>query len=179
MQKRLEDVVRKAAVDDGTDFVDVYDHTGSNAASDGANRGIGDLLRPDRDAHESRRRPRQAANGGALFAAATSLVRLRGTAAGTGAWASANQTPWDGRRCQIDTPTGRVWSHHGTDFCSAFADVARAARALPDDVPALGDTDIRPLGQGAAEVRSRDGAAAGPAAGRRSRWSPTNPRRHS
>ncbi|MEV0633586.1 SGNH/GDSL hydrolase family protein [Streptomyces sp. NPDC050619] len=44
VQKRLDDVMKQAAADDGADFVDLYDHTGSNTACDGANRGIGGLL---------------------------------------------------------------------------------------------------------------------------------------
>ncbi|WP_253916783.1 SGNH/GDSL hydrolase family protein [Streptomyces sp. MNP-20] len=44
VQKRLNDVMKKAAADDGADFVDLYDRTGSNTACDGANRGIGGLL---------------------------------------------------------------------------------------------------------------------------------------
>ncbi|MDT0616118.1 SGNH/GDSL hydrolase family protein [Streptomyces lancefieldiae] len=44
VQKRLNDVMKKAAEDDFADFVDLYDHTGSNTACDGANRGIGGLL---------------------------------------------------------------------------------------------------------------------------------------
>ncbi|MFF8732257.1 SGNH/GDSL hydrolase family protein [Streptomyces sp. NPDC015171] len=44
VQKRLDDVMKKAAADEGADFVDLYDHTGSNTACDGANRGIGGLL---------------------------------------------------------------------------------------------------------------------------------------
>ncbi|MER7692862.1 SGNH/GDSL hydrolase family protein [Streptomyces sp. NPDC097610] len=44
VQKRLNDVMKKAAANDGADFVDLYDHTGSNTACDGANRGIGGLL---------------------------------------------------------------------------------------------------------------------------------------
>ncbi|MFE9407507.1 SGNH/GDSL hydrolase family protein [Streptomyces sp. NPDC006704] len=43
-QKRLDDVMKKVAADDGADFVDLYDHTGHNTACDGANRGIGGLL---------------------------------------------------------------------------------------------------------------------------------------
>ncbi|MEU8886996.1 SGNH/GDSL hydrolase family protein [Streptomyces sp. NPDC048442] len=43
-QKRLDDVMKKAAEDEGADFVDLYDHTGSNTACDGVNRGIGGLL---------------------------------------------------------------------------------------------------------------------------------------
>ncbi|MEU6718052.1 SGNH/GDSL hydrolase family protein [Nonomuraea sp. NPDC046802] len=44
VQKRLDDAMKKAAADDGADFVDLYDHTASNTACDGANRGIGGLL---------------------------------------------------------------------------------------------------------------------------------------
>ncbi|MGW4034279.1 SGNH/GDSL hydrolase family protein [Streptomyces sp. NPDC004838] len=44
VQKRLDDVMKKAAADEGADFVDLYDHTGNNTACDGANRGIGGLL---------------------------------------------------------------------------------------------------------------------------------------
>ncbi|MGW1846032.1 SGNH/GDSL hydrolase family protein [Streptomyces sp. NPDC001966] len=46
IQKRLNDVMKKAAADieGGADFVDLYDHTGSNTACDGADRGIGGLL---------------------------------------------------------------------------------------------------------------------------------------
>ncbi|MFE5397294.1 SGNH/GDSL hydrolase family protein [Streptomyces sp. NPDC056568] len=44
VQKRLDDVMKKAAADDGADFVDLYDHTGTNTACDGADRGIGGLL---------------------------------------------------------------------------------------------------------------------------------------
>ncbi|MEW2573050.1 SGNH/GDSL hydrolase family protein [Streptomyces sp. NPDC047070] len=44
VQKRLDDVMKKTAEDDGADFVDLYDHTGSNTACDGADRGIGGLL---------------------------------------------------------------------------------------------------------------------------------------
>ncbi|GAA2386403.1 SGNH/GDSL hydrolase family protein [Streptomyces coeruleofuscus] len=44
VQKRLDDVMKKAAADDGADFVDLYDRTGNNTACDGANRGIGGLL---------------------------------------------------------------------------------------------------------------------------------------
>ncbi|MEU4995983.1 hypothetical protein [Streptomyces sp. NPDC021622] len=36
--------MKKAAADDGADFVDLYDRTGSNMACDGANRSIGGLL---------------------------------------------------------------------------------------------------------------------------------------
>ncbi|WP_189780003.1 SGNH/GDSL hydrolase family protein [Streptomyces tauricus] len=48
VQKRLDDVMKKAAADDGADFVDLYDHTGNNTACDGANRGIGGLLETSR-----------------------------------------------------------------------------------------------------------------------------------
>jgi hypothetical protein len=44
VQKRLSDVMKKAATDAGADFVDLYAITGSNTACDGANRGIGGLL---------------------------------------------------------------------------------------------------------------------------------------
>ncbi|MGW6791908.1 hypothetical protein [Streptomyces chartreusis] len=44
VQKRLDDVMNKTAVDDGADFVDLYDATGDNTACDGADRGIGGLL---------------------------------------------------------------------------------------------------------------------------------------
>ncbi|MFE7268881.1 SGNH/GDSL hydrolase family protein [Streptomyces sp. NPDC057592] len=46
IEKRLNDVMKKTATDaeGGADFVDLYDHTGSNTACDGANRGIGGLL---------------------------------------------------------------------------------------------------------------------------------------
>ncbi|MGW7069869.1 SGNH/GDSL hydrolase family protein [Streptomyces sp. NPDC054855] len=44
VQKRLDDVMKQAAADDGADFVDLYDHTGSNTACDGADRGIGGML---------------------------------------------------------------------------------------------------------------------------------------
>ncbi|MFF4898625.1 SGNH/GDSL hydrolase family protein [Streptomyces sp. NPDC001068] len=46
IQKRLNDVMKKAAADadGGADFVDLYAHTGSNTACDGANRSIGGLL---------------------------------------------------------------------------------------------------------------------------------------
>lgn len=43
-QKRLDDVMKKAAADTGADFVDLYDHTAGNTACDGVNRGIGGLL---------------------------------------------------------------------------------------------------------------------------------------
>ncbi|MES9620627.1 hypothetical protein ACPCBX_25450 [Streptomyces tuirus] len=42
-QKRLDDRMKKAAADNGADFVDLYANTGSNTACDGANRGIGGL----------------------------------------------------------------------------------------------------------------------------------------
>ncbi|MEU3855718.1 hypothetical protein [Streptomyces sp. NPDC029554] len=44
VQKRLDDRMKKAAADNGADFVDLYANTGSNTACDGANRGIGGLL---------------------------------------------------------------------------------------------------------------------------------------
>ncbi|MFJ9809019.1 SGNH/GDSL hydrolase family protein [Streptomyces sp. NPDC101158] len=44
VQKRLDDVMKKAAAEDGADFVDLYDRTGDNTACDGTNRGIGGLL---------------------------------------------------------------------------------------------------------------------------------------
>ncbi|MEU5700116.1 SGNH/GDSL hydrolase family protein [Streptomyces aurantiacus] len=44
IQKQLDDVMKKAAADDGADFVDLYDRTGNNTACDGADRGIGGLL---------------------------------------------------------------------------------------------------------------------------------------
>ncbi|MEU6394408.1 SGNH/GDSL hydrolase family protein [Streptomyces sp. NPDC046939] len=44
IQKRLDDVMKKAAKDEFADFVDLYDHTGGNTACDGINRGIGGLL---------------------------------------------------------------------------------------------------------------------------------------
>ncbi|MFL9679704.1 SGNH/GDSL hydrolase family protein [Streptomyces sp. KL110A] len=43
-QKRLNDIMQKVATDDGADFVDLYDKTGSNTACDGADRGIGGVL---------------------------------------------------------------------------------------------------------------------------------------
>ncbi|MEU2232325.1 SGNH/GDSL hydrolase family protein [Streptomyces vietnamensis] len=43
-QKRLDDIMKKVAADNDTDFVDLYDHTGGNTACDGADRGIGGLL---------------------------------------------------------------------------------------------------------------------------------------
>jgi GDSL-like Lipase/Acylhydrolase family len=43
-QKRLDVIMKKAATDTGSDFVDLYDHTDSNTACDGADRGIGGLL---------------------------------------------------------------------------------------------------------------------------------------
>ncbi|MFF2073389.1 SGNH/GDSL hydrolase family protein [Kitasatospora sp. NPDC058162] len=46
VQKRLDDVMRKSAVDADAGFADLYPHTGSNTACDGANRGIGGLLEP-------------------------------------------------------------------------------------------------------------------------------------
>ncbi|MFG2429112.1 SGNH/GDSL hydrolase family protein [Streptomyces sp. NPDC048590] len=46
IQKRLNDVMKKAATDadGGADFVDLYASTGANTACDGADRGIGGLL---------------------------------------------------------------------------------------------------------------------------------------
>ncbi|XCM30544.1 SGNH/GDSL hydrolase family protein [Streptomyces parvus] len=46
VQKRLNDVMKKAAADaeGGADFVDLYAGTGANTACDGADRGIGGLL---------------------------------------------------------------------------------------------------------------------------------------
>ncbi|WP_101392102.1 SGNH/GDSL hydrolase family protein [Streptomyces sp. TLI_146] len=44
VQKRLDDAMKKVAAENGADFVDLYNHTGSNTACDGANRGIGGLL---------------------------------------------------------------------------------------------------------------------------------------
>ncbi|MFH9686654.1 SGNH/GDSL hydrolase family protein [Streptomyces sp. NPDC017413] len=44
VQKRLDDVMKKAAADTGAAFVDLYGHTGGNTACDGADRGIGGLL---------------------------------------------------------------------------------------------------------------------------------------
>ncbi|MFE7584535.1 SGNH/GDSL hydrolase family protein [Streptomyces gardneri] len=44
IQKRLDDVIKKAAADAGADFVDLYAATGANTACDGADRGIGGLL---------------------------------------------------------------------------------------------------------------------------------------
>ncbi|MEU4271315.1 hypothetical protein [Streptomyces sp. NPDC026092] len=46
IQKRLNDVTKKAATDadGGADFVDLYTHTGSNTACDAADRGIAGLL---------------------------------------------------------------------------------------------------------------------------------------
>ncbi|CAM5418445.1 SGNH/GDSL hydrolase family protein [Streptomyces narbonensis] len=48
IQKRLNDVMKKAAADaeGGVDFVDLYAETGGNTACDGADRGIGGLLEP-------------------------------------------------------------------------------------------------------------------------------------
>ncbi|MGC4949671.1 SGNH/GDSL hydrolase family protein [Streptomyces sp. DT224] len=43
-EKRLNDVMKKVATENEADFVDLYAHTGSNTACDGANRGIGGLL---------------------------------------------------------------------------------------------------------------------------------------
>ncbi|MET9676273.1 SGNH/GDSL hydrolase family protein [Streptomyces sp. NPDC006482] len=50
IQKRLDDVMKKAATDaeGGVDFVDLYAHTGGNTACDGAGRGIGGLLENSR-----------------------------------------------------------------------------------------------------------------------------------
>ncbi len=44
IQKRLDDVMEKAAADLGADFVDLYARTGGNTVCDGADRGIGGLL---------------------------------------------------------------------------------------------------------------------------------------
>ncbi|MFF6883939.1 SGNH/GDSL hydrolase family protein [Streptomyces sp. NPDC012421] len=44
VQKRLNDLMKKAAADDGADFADLYAQTGRNTACDGADRGIGGLL---------------------------------------------------------------------------------------------------------------------------------------
>ncbi|MFJ9576296.1 SGNH/GDSL hydrolase family protein [Streptomyces sp. NPDC101191] len=46
VQKRLDDVMKKAVANAevDADFVDLYDHTGSNTACDGADRGIRGLL---------------------------------------------------------------------------------------------------------------------------------------
>lgn len=44
IRKRLDDVMKQAAAGTGADFVDLYDHTGTNTACDGANRGLGGLL---------------------------------------------------------------------------------------------------------------------------------------
>ncbi|MFB7210912.1 SGNH/GDSL hydrolase family protein [Streptomyces sp. NPDC056255] len=46
IQKRLDDVMKKAAADadGGADFVDLYANTGGNTACDGADRGVGGLL---------------------------------------------------------------------------------------------------------------------------------------
>ncbi|MFC9425792.1 SGNH/GDSL hydrolase family protein [Streptomyces sp. NPDC056987] len=46
VQKRLDDVMKKAVADAGADFVDLYAHASANTACDGANRGIGGLLEP-------------------------------------------------------------------------------------------------------------------------------------
>ncbi|MEU8957990.1 hypothetical protein AB0C93_27220 [Streptomyces sp. NPDC048518] len=40
----------------------------------------------------------------------------------------------DGWRCQVLTGTGRLWSRHGTELTAPFADVAGAARVLPECV---------------------------------------------
>ncbi|SDF82108.1 GDSL-like Lipase/Acylhydrolase family protein [Lentzea fradiae] len=48
VQKRLNDLMKKAAADSENDFVDLYGVTGSNTACDGANRGIGGVLEPSR-----------------------------------------------------------------------------------------------------------------------------------
>ncbi|MER5896558.1 hypothetical protein [Streptomyces sp. NPDC001876] len=44
------------------------------------------------------------------------------------------ESKFDGWRCQILTGVGRLWSRHGTDLTAPFADVARAARFLPECV---------------------------------------------
>ncbi|MFE6229189.1 SGNH/GDSL hydrolase family protein [Streptomyces sp. NPDC057854] len=44
VQKRLDDVMKKTAANEGADFVDLYARTGGNTACDGAARGIGGLL---------------------------------------------------------------------------------------------------------------------------------------
>jgi len=44
VQKRLDDVMKETAADGAADFVNLYNHTGSNTACDGTNRGIGGLL---------------------------------------------------------------------------------------------------------------------------------------
>ncbi|MFE8955970.1 SGNH/GDSL hydrolase family protein [Streptomyces althioticus] len=44
IQKRLDDVMKKAAADLGADYVDLYARTGGNTVCDGADRGIGGLL---------------------------------------------------------------------------------------------------------------------------------------
>ncbi|GHE43893.1 lipase [Streptomyces longispororuber] len=44
IQKRLNDAMKKTAEDNGADYVNLYDRTGTNTACDGANRGIGGLL---------------------------------------------------------------------------------------------------------------------------------------
>ncbi|MGW7071854.1 ATP-dependent DNA ligase [Streptomyces sp. NPDC054855] len=41
---------------------------------------------------------------------------------------------FDGWRCQVLAGAGRLWSRHGNDLTASFADVARAARALPECV---------------------------------------------
>ncbi|MGW7067131.1 ATP-dependent DNA ligase [Streptomyces sp. NPDC054855] len=41
---------------------------------------------------------------------------------------------FDGWRCQVLARAGRLWSRHGTDLTTPFADVARAAQALPECV---------------------------------------------
>ncbi|MFB7049558.1 SGNH/GDSL hydrolase family protein [Streptomyces microflavus] len=43
-QKRLNDIMKKVAADNGADFVDLYTKTNSNTACDGADRGIGGVL---------------------------------------------------------------------------------------------------------------------------------------
>ena len=48
IQKRLDDTMKKAVANAGADFVDLYDHTGSNTACDGVGRGIGGLLENSR-----------------------------------------------------------------------------------------------------------------------------------
>ncbi|MFI8823895.1 SGNH/GDSL hydrolase family protein [Streptomyces sp. NPDC053431] len=44
VQKRLDDVMKKAVADAGANFVDLYALTGANTACDGADRGIGGLF---------------------------------------------------------------------------------------------------------------------------------------
>jgi hypothetical protein len=44
VQKRLNDVTKEAVAAFGADFVDLYAHTGSNTACDGADRAVGGLL---------------------------------------------------------------------------------------------------------------------------------------